>query len=150
LNQVKGTGENGRIVKSDIENFTPAVAQPTADAPVVAKTETVVAPAAQKVFVPNGGCSRKKLRIPKCARSLQNVWLNHFHAPHYNLVIEVTMDDAMAARLLLTTYLIQSIFNDMVIKACAMALKNIKNQFTMERGCYYHQPSRQYWCCCGC
>jgi pyruvate dehydrogenase E2 component (dihydrolipoamide acetyltransferase) len=31
----------------------------------------------------------------------------------------------------------------MVIKACAMALKNIQNQFTMERGCY-HQPSRQY------
>jgi hypothetical protein len=32
----------------------PAVAQPTADTPVVAKTETVVAPAAPKVFVPNG------------------------------------------------------------------------------------------------
>jgi pyruvate dehydrogenase E2 component (dihydrolipoamide acetyltransferase) len=45
-----------------------------------------------------------------------------FTAPHYNLSIEVTMDDAMQAR-------INSLpdnkvsFNDMVIKACAMALK---------------------------
>jgi pyruvate dehydrogenase E2 component (dihydrolipoamide acetyltransferase) len=33
-----------------------------------------------------------------------------FSAPHYNLVIEVTMDDAMARELLLTTYLTKSIF----------------------------------------
>jgi pyruvate/2-oxoglutarate dehydrogenase complex dihydrolipoamide acyltransferase (E2) component len=72
-----------------------------------------------------------------------------FTAPHYNLVIEVTMDDAMAARAVINNVPDKVSFNDMVIKACAMALKNIQNQFTMERGCYYHQPSRQY-CCCGC
>ena len=52
LTQVKGTGENGRIVKSDIENFTPATAaapSPTASkAPETAKTE------APKVLVPAG------------------------------------------------------------------------------------------------
>src|SRR6478736_6505686 len=47
LTQVKGTGENGRIVKSDIENFTPsAAAAPSATAPQAAETE------APKVFVP--------------------------------------------------------------------------------------------------
>jgi pyruvate dehydrogenase E2 component (dihydrolipoamide acetyltransferase) len=34
LTQVKGSGENGRIVKSDVENFTPAAAVPPAPAPV--------------------------------------------------------------------------------------------------------------------
>lgn len=72
LNQVKGSGENGRIVKSDIENFTPqATAQNVAAAP--AKTETVVAP---KPYVPAGEVSQKKSKIRKCVKSLRNVWLN--------------------------------------------------------------------------
>jgi pyruvate dehydrogenase E2 component (dihydrolipoamide acetyltransferase) len=50
-----------------------------------------------------------------------------FTAPHYNLVIEVTMDDAMAARAVINNVPDTKVsFNDMVIKACAMALKNIK------------------------
>jgi pyruvate dehydrogenase E2 component (dihydrolipoamide acetyltransferase) len=54
LTQVKGSGENGRIVKSDVENFTPA-AVPPAPAPVetAAKAPATPAPAA-KVFVPAG------------------------------------------------------------------------------------------------
>jgi pyruvate dehydrogenase E2 component (dihydrolipoamide acetyltransferase) len=49
-----------------------------------------------------------------------------FTAPHYNLVIEVTMDDAMAARAVINNVPDKVSFNDMVIKACAMALKNIQ------------------------
>jgi pyruvate dehydrogenase E2 component (dihydrolipoamide acetyltransferase) len=50
----KGSGENGRIVKSDVENFTPAAAVPPAPAPVeTAKAPATPAPAA-KVFVPAG------------------------------------------------------------------------------------------------
>ncbi|MCL6460563.1 MAG: 2-oxo acid dehydrogenase subunit E2, partial [Flavobacterium micromati] len=47
-----------------------------------------------------------------------------FTAPHYNLVIEVTMDNAMASRVIINTVPDTKVsFNDMVIKACAMALK---------------------------
>ena len=125
LNQVKGTGENGRIVKSDIENFTPAAAQPTADAPVVAKTETVVAPTAPTVFVPNGEVFTEEIKNSQMRKIIaKRLAESLFTAPHYNLVIEVTMDDAMAARAVINNVPDTKVsFNDMVIKACAMALK---------------------------
>ena len=47
-----------------------------------------------------------------------------FTAPHYNLVIEVAMDEAMKSRALINTVPDTKVsFNDMVIKASAMALK---------------------------
>ncbi len=124
LNQVKGSGENGRIVKSDIENFTPAVAKTTADAPV-AKTETTVAPAAPKVFVPAGETFTEEIKNSQMRKIIaKRLAESLFTAPHYNLVIEVAMDDAMASRAVINTVPDTKVsFNDMVIKACAMALK---------------------------
>jgi pyruvate dehydrogenase E2 component (dihydrolipoamide acetyltransferase) len=50
-----------------------------------------------------------------------------FTAPHYNLTIEVTMDDAMKSRAIINSIPDTKVsFNDMVIKACAMALKDIQ------------------------
>ena len=47
-----------------------------------------------------------------------------FTAPHYNLVIEVNMDDAMKSRAIINSIPDTKVsFNDMVIKACALALK---------------------------
>ena len=127
LNQVKGSGENGRIVKSDIENFTPAVAKPTADAPA-AKTETAqapAAPAAPKVFVPTGETLTEEIKNSQMRKIIaKRLAESLFTAPHYNLVIEVAMDDAMASRAVINTVPDTKVsFNDMVIKACAMALK---------------------------
>ncbi len=59
LNQVKGTGENGRIVKSDIENFTPNTAAQAAQA-----VATTNAPAAEKA-----DCSTKSFCTSR--RSIQ-------------------------------------------------------------------------------
>jgi pyruvate dehydrogenase E2 component (dihydrolipoamide acetyltransferase) len=65
-----------------------------------------------------------------------------FTAPHYNLTIEVTMDDAMKSRLLLITFLTKVSFNDMVIKACAMALKrHPKVNSQWKKRSNYNQPS---------
>jgi hypothetical protein len=61
LDKLKVLVKDGRIVKSDIENFTPAVAQTTADAPT--KTETVCLHLLKGVSLPEK-CLRKKLRIP--------------------------------------------------------------------------------------
>ncbi|TWH99079.1 pyruvate dehydrogenase E2 component (dihydrolipoamide acetyltransferase) [Flavobacterium tiangeerense] len=124
LNQVKGSGENGRIVKSDIENFTPAVPKTTADAPS-AKAETVVAPAAPKVFVPTGETFTEEIKNSQMRKIIaKRLAESLFTAPHYNLVIEVAMDDAMASRAVINTVPDTKVsFNDMVIKACAMALK---------------------------
>ncbi|MFH6998396.1 pyruvate dehydrogenase complex dihydrolipoamide acetyltransferase [Flavobacterium sp. FlaQc-57] len=123
LNQVKGSGENGRIVKSDIENFTPsAQAQPAAA--TTAKTETA-APAAPKVFVPAGEVFTEEIKNSQMRKIIaKRLAESLFTAPHYNLVIEVSMDDAMASRATINTVPDTKVsFNDMVIKACALALK---------------------------
>lgn len=124
LNQVKGSGENGRIVKSDIENFTPAAqAQPaakTADA-----KQEASAPAAPKVFVPAGEVYTEEIKNSQMRKIIaKRLAESLFTAPHYNLVIEVSMDEAMGARATINTVPDTKVsFNDMVIKACALALK---------------------------
>jgi pyruvate dehydrogenase E2 component (dihydrolipoamide acetyltransferase) len=121
LNQVKGSGENGRITKSDVENFTPI----TASNSFQAITETVEAAAPAKIFVPNGekfteeikNSQMRKIIAKRLAESL-------FTAPHYNLVIEVAMDEAIKSRAIINSVPDTKVsFNDMVIKASAMALK---------------------------
>ena len=121
LTQVKGSGENGRIVKSDIENFTPTAAAPKAAA-APAKTETAAAP---KVFVPAGEVFTEEIKNSQMRKIIaKRLAESLFTAPHYNLVIEVTMDDAMKSRATINSVPDTKVsFNDMVIKACALALK---------------------------
>lgn len=126
LTQVKGSGENGRIVKSDIENFTPsAQAQPAATATAAAPKAENAAPAAPKVFVPAGEVFTEEIKNSQMRKIIaKRLAESLFTAPHYNLVIEVSMDDAMASRATINTVPDTKVsFNDMVIKACALALK---------------------------
>jgi pyruvate dehydrogenase E2 component (dihydrolipoamide acetyltransferase) len=124
LSQVKGSGENGRITKSDVENFTPSVA--TAPTTVVsaepAKTETV---AALKPYVPAGQVATEEIKNSQMRKIIaKRLAESLFTAPHYNLVIEVTMDEAMKSRAIINSVPDTKVsFNDMVIKACAMTLK---------------------------
>lgn len=125
LTQVKGSGENGRIVKSDIENFTPsAQTATTTTAAPAAKTETA-APAAPKVFVPAGEVFTEEIKNSQMRKIIaKRLAESLFTAPHYNLVIEVSMDEAMSSRATINTVPDTKVsFNDMVIKACALALK---------------------------
>ncbi|MCW2117830.1 dihydrolipoamide acetyltransferase family protein [Flavobacterium sp. 7A] len=123
LAQVKGSGENGRIVKSDIENFTPAAAAAPA-APAPAKSEAPAA-AAPKLFVPAGEVVTEEIKNSQMRKIIaKRLAESLFTAPHYNLVIEVTMDDAMKSRVTINSLPDTKVsFNDMVIKACALALK---------------------------
>lgn len=123
LTQVKGSGENGRIVKSDIENFTPS-AQPAAKAASDAKPQETAA-AAPKVFVPAGEVFTEEIKNSQMRKIIaKRLAESLFTAPHYNLVIEVSMDEAMGARATINTVPDTKVsFNDMVIKACALALK---------------------------
>ncbi len=122
LSQVKGSGENGRIVKSDVENF-------TASALVVA-TQTTSQPEAQatpavKPFVPAGEVVTEEIKNSQMRKIIaKRLAESLFTAPHYNLTIEVTMDEAMKSRAMINAVPDTKVsFNDMVIKACAMALK---------------------------
>ncbi|MDR6846245.1 2-oxo acid dehydrogenase subunit E2 [Flavobacterium granuli] len=123
LTQVKGTGENGRIVKSDIENFTPAAAAVSnTTEPKASETPKTEAP---KVFVPAGEVFTEEIKNSQMRKIIaKRLAESLFTAPHYNLVIEVTMDDAMQSRAIINSVPDTKVsFNDMVIKACALALK---------------------------
>ncbi|UQD56006.1 pyruvate dehydrogenase complex dihydrolipoamide acetyltransferase [Flavobacterium sp. K5-23] len=125
LSQVKGSGENGRIIKSDIENFTPsAVTSAPAPQTVAAVVEKTNAPA-PKVFVPVGEVYSEEIKNSQMRKIIaKRLAESLFTAPHYNLTIEVGMDEAMKSRAIINTVPDTKVsFNDMVIKACAMALK---------------------------
>ena len=135
LTQVKGSGENGRITKSDVENFTPqAAATPAAESVAPAKTEAVAAP---KPYVPAGQIATEEIKNSQMRKIIaKRLAESLFTAPHYNLVIEVTMDEAMKSRAIINSVPDTKVsFNDMVIKASALALKKhpkINSQWTAE------------------
>jgi len=123
LSQVNGSGENGRIIKSDVENFVPgtsaAIAQPTVAVPTEAApvAPRPVVPAGEKMTEEIKNSQMRKIIAKRLAESL-------FTAPHYNLVIEVSMDEAMKSRAIINSVPDTKVsFNDMVIKASALALK---------------------------
>ncbi len=124
ISQVKGTGENGRIVKSDIENFTPAAT--TSQAPASQETAKSEAPAPTvKPFVPAGETYSEEIKNSQMRKVIaKRLSESAFTAPHFYLTIEVAMDSAMASRNTINSLPDTKVsFNDMVIKACAMALK---------------------------
>lgn len=118
LSQVKGTGENGRIVKSDVENFTPSTKAPSAEVKEAVAKSTPVAVMAGEVKVEEVKNSQMRKTI---ARRLAE---SKFTAPHYYLTVELNMDNAIEARKTINSLPDTKVsFNDMVVKACAMALK---------------------------
>ncbi|MGM1428745.1 pyruvate dehydrogenase complex dihydrolipoamide acetyltransferase [Sphingobacterium lactis] len=124
LNQVKGSAENGRIVKKDVENFTPsaapaAAASTAAPAAQAGETKTISLPTyvGEERFTEKPVNQMRKTIARRLSESL-------FTAPHFYLTISVDMDNAMAARAQINEVApVKVSFNDIVIKAVAIALK---------------------------
>ncbi|MBL4746959.1 MAG: pyruvate dehydrogenase complex dihydrolipoamide acetyltransferase [Flavobacteriaceae bacterium] len=107
---VTGTGENGRIVKRDVEFFVPITAT---SAPVATSAVTMEDESFEEI---NNSQMRKVI-----ARRLTE---SKFSAPHYYLMLDINMDNAIAARKEINALPETKVsFNDMIVKACAMALK---------------------------
>ncbi len=120
LSMVKGTGENGRITKKDIESFTPSAAV-ASSAPV--KETKAAAPV--QTFTPAGEESFEEVKNSQMRKAIaKSLSGSKFNAPHYYLTIEVDMDNAIASRKNINELPDTKVsFNDMVVKACAMALR---------------------------
>ena len=119
LANVKGTGDNGRIVKKDVENY-----QPSQAAPVTEKSTEAAAPVTP-VSLPVGEESIEEVKNSTMRKVIaKRLGESKFSAPHYYLTIEVDMDNAKASRSQINNLPDTKVsFNDMVLKACAMALK---------------------------
>jgi pyruvate dehydrogenase E2 component (dihydrolipoamide acetyltransferase) len=126
LHDVKGSGGNGRIVKSDVEQFTPAKQEAKTEAKVESAPAAAPAQAvAPKMVVPDGEVVIEEVKNSQMRKVIaKRLSESKFTAPHYYLKIEVTMDDAMKSRSTINSLPDTKVsFNDLVIKASAMALK---------------------------
>ena len=131
LRQIKGSGENGRIVARDLEN----VADTTSKTPVETRDERLVespietkleqspppqsatTSPAPETYTDTPVSQMRKVIAKRLSESL-------FTAPHFYLTMEIVMDRAMATRTQLNELSpVKLSFNDLVIKACAVALK---------------------------
>ena len=121
LSKVSGSGDNGRITKKDIDSYVPAAKQAVADAPKTATAAKAIAPD----FIANGqeGFTDTPLTQMRkvIARRLSE---SKFAAPHFYLTMEINMDNAMTSRVTMNEVSpVKISFNDMIIKASAMALR---------------------------
>ncbi len=123
LASVQGSGDHGRIIKRDIENYQPAPqAAPAQPAAAETKAEAVAAPA---VYIPVGEESSEEKKNSQMRKVIaKRLAESKFTAPHYYLMIEVDMSQAMESRKRINELPDTKVsFNDMVVKACAMALR---------------------------
>jgi pyruvate dehydrogenase E2 component (dihydrolipoamide acetyltransferase) len=120
LEEVEGSGDNGRIVKRDIENFKPKEKSVAAEPGVTSEAGT-----APLVSVPAGEEHFEEVKNSQMRKTIaKRLSESKFSAPHYYLTIEVAMDNAKASREQINQLPDTKVsFNDMVVKACAMALK---------------------------
>ena len=115
LSIVKGSGEHGRIIRRDVEQAQ-VVAAPAASA----KAQPVAAPVVAASGVENKESVKNSQMRKVIAKRLSE---SKFTAPHYYLTVEVEMDEAKAARQQINQLPDTKVsFNDMVLKASAMAL----------------------------
>ena len=110
LKYVKGTGEHGRITRTDLENYTPSMN--------VGGSHNVAAAPVGKVSFDDVPVSQmRKVIARRLSESL-------FTAPHFYLTMKINMDATVAARALVNeTSPVKISFNDFIVKAVSLSLK---------------------------
>ena len=118
LADVSGSGENGRIIKKDVENYSPS-------ATVSVETPTPASSAAVPSFSVTGEEKSEEVKNSQMRKAIaKSLGNSKFTAPDFSLNIEVDMDAAIASRKTINAIPDTKVsFNDMVVKACAMALQ---------------------------
>lgn len=114
LSQVKGSAENGRIIKKDVESFTPGT---STSAGSKATNITIPTYIGQEKYTEVAVSQMRKVIAKRLAES-------KFSAPHFYLKMTVDMSAAMDARAKMNEVAqVKISFNDIVLKAVAVALK---------------------------
>ncbi len=121
LGQLSGSGDNGRIIKRDIEKA-------LASGPVAPAAPAIAATAAASTFVSLAAVGEEKteeIRVTQMRKTIaKRLGESKFQAPHFYLTMEVYMDNMMAARKEMNGLSpVKISFNDLVMKASALALR---------------------------
>ncbi len=131
--QVSGSGDQGRIVRRDVEAFVenqksapapapvPAPASPSAPAPPAASE----APAVMPFYFAGGEANFEERPLSMMRKTIaRRLGESKFSAPHFYLTIEINMDKTVQLRERLNEVApVKISFNDFVIKACTTALR---------------------------
>jgi pyruvate dehydrogenase E2 component (dihydrolipoamide acetyltransferase) len=125
IGEVAGTGENGRVIKADVDKFSPA-----------AKATAVDTSATQQVPLSAGMERFEEIPLTQMrkaiARSLAD---SQSTAVDFSLTMEICMDKAIEARTVMNEASpVKISFNDMILKACGVALKKHPNINSSWRG----------------
>lgn len=113
LHSIKGSGDNGRVIKRDLDNYAAPAPQTTKATPAMVQ----VIPAGQEGHTDIPLTQMRKIIAQRLSES-------KFTAPHFYLRMTITMDKAIEARKAINDMSpVKVSFNDMVIKACAIALR---------------------------
>ena len=130
LHKVSGSGDNGRITKKDVDGYVPAVAPAPAPAPAPAAdpapaAKPAVALAAAPAFTAVGQEGYTDIELTQMRKVIaRRLGESMFTAPHFYLTMDINMDNAITSRVAMNEVSpVKISFNDMVIKACAMALR---------------------------
>ena len=120
LAEIKGSAEGGRIVKKDVEAYTPSAAPAAASAPAAAAS-------APKVTIPEfiGVEKFTEKPVTQMRKAIgRRLSESLFTAPHFYVTMSIDMDSAIEARNKINAYAPSKVsFNDLVVKATAVALK---------------------------
>jgi pyruvate dehydrogenase E2 component (dihydrolipoamide acetyltransferase) len=122
LKKVSGSGDGGRITKRDVDGFVP-VAELMARPDTQSKPATTTASVA--AFTANGQEGYTDIQLTQMRKVIaRRLGESKFSAPHFYLTMEINMDNAMTARVAMNELSpVKISFNDMIIKASAMALR---------------------------
>jgi len=110
ISKLAGSGDHGRVVKKDVDQYVPS---------------TELKPAAAPVFMPQGTEGHTDIPLSQMRKTIaRRLSESKFSAPHFYLKMEINMDNAITARQAINEVSpVKVSFNDMLIKACAAALR---------------------------
>lgn len=125
LNKVEGSGEQGRIVKRDVEAAIESQKSAPAPQPAPAPTQERSAPQVQAFTYAPGTANFEEKPISQMRKTIaRRLSESMFTAPHFYLTIEINMDKSVEMRQRVNEVAPTKIsYNDFVIKACAAALR---------------------------
>lgn len=121
LSKIKGSGDGGRIIKRDVEDYQPKAEALEQSPKIEVQGET--APVALPKIVGEENSSKVELSQMRKAIA-KRLSESKFSAPHFYLTMEINMDRAIEARKSMNEISpVKISFNDIVVKATAAALR---------------------------
>jgi pyruvate dehydrogenase E2 component (dihydrolipoamide acetyltransferase) len=118
LSQIAGSGDNGRIIKKDVENFVPATKSVQTEKSAAISLPQIVA---QESYTEVAVSQMRKAIARRLSESKHT-------APHFYLTMSINMDKAIAARKQMNEYSeVKISVNDIIVKAVALSLRKNPN-----------------------